>query len=216
VKCFALLSMVGWYMCFGDLAAAQDPSSLSETAGTIGVVTVEISDSLPPTMTVQATAVFDSPGYMHPRLERSTHKVPPEDGFLDYDFSATTPLRPSAGGPSVMGATDRLNNVATEARWIRGIRVHGVGEGIREVTLTDEQLARIAGFREFAGVSGKGSFDEALQDALGKLNEALGDSVVADGMATWQLGPVTGTVGGFAGLNEIKLVIYATRTPPWK
>jgi hypothetical protein len=56
---------------------------------------------------------------------------------------------------------------------------------------------------------------EALDAALNELGEALGEGGVADAMATWKIGEVTGESGGIAGFRMLKVTITASRTPEW-
>ncbi len=69
--------------------------------------------------------------------------------------------------------------------------------------------------REFVGLSRRGAFSEALDDALGKMGRAINEGGVRDGMAEWELRTISGRVGGFAGFNELSVSITAHRSPPW-
>jgi len=71
----------------------------------------------------------------------------------------------------------------------------------------------------FVGVSKRGSFEEALNDALRQLKQALSESGISDNEANWRLVEVTGRVGTIVGLNELRVTISAkfeTRNKPPK
>ena len=63
--------------------------------------------------------------------------------------------------------------------------------------------------KKFDGISNSGKFQEALDDALSKLDQAIADTGIADGMGRWQLKSVTGDRGGIAGFRNVKVTIRA-------
>lgn len=63
---------------------------------------------------------------------------------------------------------------------------------------------------EFVGISEQHSFQEALDDALKQLRQAMEDQGIADNQATWKVVEITGRVGGIAGFDELQVKISAT------
>ncbi len=201
-------------VCFGSTLAAQENQVSQNAVSQIDDCAVEVDVSIPPQLTVWARGNAQAGVHARPQLIRIESPTPPADGIQEYRLLAM----PATGSDATAGieATDRWSTVARDAPWIRGVRILGKGDGIREVLLDEDDLLRIASCREFDGVSQRGSFDEALQNALGKMNAAMADSRAVDGMVTWQLGPVSGRMGGFAGFHDLTVIIYAVRTPPWR
>src|SRR5262249_4616235 len=60
----------------------------------------------------------------------------------------------------------------------------------------------------FSGTSKKGDFSEALEAAIKAAFAAA--HVPPDGQAKWRMKEVSGVKGGFAGLNDLTVTIYAT------
>src|SRR5690606_25990055 len=80
------------------------------------------------------TAVGEVPtaGYSQPTLVKVTYIKAPEDGMQDYYLMAVPPDGPSAQVISQIVARDTLPSVPA---WMKGVRVHGVGEGVKEALL---------------------------------------------------------------------------------
>jgi len=69
------------------------------------------------------------------------------------------------------------------------------------------QDAKKGTVRTFVGESIKGSFEDALADALKKLNKVLNEGNVADALATWKIVEVTGIeLGGVGNLRRVDTV----------
>jgi hypothetical protein len=179
-------------------------------------VTVSITDDIPPVLKVSARGQVSLGGWTAPELIRVRNASPPEDGIQDFEFRAKPPEGAAITVISEISAATEWETVALDAPWLRGIRIHGEGDGVKEIRLDENQRTQLRSVRAFVGVSERRSLDEALADALGKLDQAMSEGPVADGMANWQMGRVQGTVGGIAGLDELRVTVYATRTPPWE
>jgi hypothetical protein len=87
-------------------------------------------ETAPPNLTVTATGQVSSGGFTKPTLLRATYVTPPEDGIQDYFLVAVPPSGPAIQVISEVKASDTWKGFRKEAPWIKGIRVHGVGEGI--------------------------------------------------------------------------------------
>lgn len=69
--------------------------------------------------------------------------------------------------------------------------------------------------RTYSGESDSGSLQDAISEALQKLEAALGEDGVRDASASWILAEVSGTYGGIANFNKVKAKIIAKRSPDW-
>jgi hypothetical protein len=189
--------------------------SAPETVPQILAAEISVTDAVPPVVTIHARGQVNSGGWSAPRLVKTAFGEIPADGIQDFEFIATPPSGPATAALQEIEAEFRWDTVLVDAPWLRGIRVHGADEAPKEVLLEPDQRAVLAKLRAFTGVSESGSFEGALEQALSQMNAASAEGGVADGMVTWVLGPVSGRVGGFAGFNELQVVIYVSRTPPW-
>ena len=80
------------------------------------------------------------------------------------------------------------------------------GEEGRRGAANERRLLR--GAREFSGVSGTGSYDDAYQDAIDQAKDAFGNAG-ADRIIDTEVISVTGEHGGVAGVNRLKVTIRA-------
>ncbi len=188
----------------------------AENVPEITEVSLHVTDTLPPVLEIRVKGKVGLGAYSNPRLKRIFLPVAPADGIQDFDFTATPPSGAAITVISEITASELWDSVVLDAPWLKGIRVRGRGTGVKEFQLADDQIARLRGVRAFIGVSESRSLDEAVRNGLSRLDQAMSEGPVADGMVNWQMGSVSGTVGGFAGIDELKVIIYATRTPPWE
>jgi hypothetical protein len=90
----------------------------------------EEQETAPPNLVVRAVGQVSSGGYAKPTLLRAIYATPPADGVQDYFLVAIPPSGPAIQVISEVKASDTWKGFRKEAPWIKGIRVHGVGEGI--------------------------------------------------------------------------------------
>jgi hypothetical protein len=69
--------------------------------------------------------------------------------------------------------------------------------------------------RTYLGESDEGHLQEALSNALQKLDAAIAEDGVRDASASWTLAEISGLYGGFAGFTKVKARIVAKRSPDW-
>lgn len=171
-------------------------------------------ESHPPNLVVTVTGEVPTAGYRHPTLRRATYVAAPADGVQDY-FLEFTP--PSGNAPQVISkveATNTWKGVGISTSWVKGIRVHGAGDGV--VVKMFSGADRSVHERKFVGQSMDGQLQEALDEALKQLDLALGDGGAADAQAKWTITEVSGLRGGLVHTNQVHVTITATRTPEWK
>ncbi len=64
------------------------------------------------------------------RLVRANYATPPEDGIQDYLLLAVPPSDAAAQVISEVQASDKWNDYAHAAPWLKGIRVHGIDDSV--------------------------------------------------------------------------------------
>ena len=208
----ALLILILANCCLNSLYAA-DPPAEPETVKKIKQVAIQVLATNPPQLFVAVSGEVPSGGFTDVTLTRVSYSKPPEDGIQDYYLKALPPTQPAIAVISEVKARDHWLGMPS---WVKGIRVHGVEEGVKEKLFKDVQQRARPRVRRFKGISNSGSYDEALKGALAKLNQALADDGVRDATATWKVSSVQGEVGGITGLNQLSVIIIANRQPAWK
>ena len=208
----ALLILILTNCCLNSLSAA-DPPVEPETVKKIKKVETQVLTTNPPQLFVAVSGEVPSGGFTDVTLTRVSYRKPPEDGIQDYYLKAVPPTQPAIAVISEVKARDRWVGMPF---WVKGIRVHGVDDGVKVVLFNEEQSKARPRVRRFKGTSNSGSYDEAIKAALAKLNKALADDGVRDATATWKVSSVQGEVGGITGLNQLSVIIIANRQPAWK
>ena len=208
----ALLILILTNCCLNSVYAA-DPPAEPETVKKIKQVKIQVLATNPPQLFVAVSGEVPGGGFTDVTLTRVSYSKPPEDGIQDYYLKALPPTQPAIAVISEVKARDRWLGMPS---WVKGIRIHGVEDGVKEKLFKDVQQKAHPRMRRFKGISNSGSYDEALKGALAKLNQALADDGVRDATATWKVSSVQGEVGGITGLNELSVVIVAKRQPAWK
>ena len=173
-------------------------------------VSHEIQKSQTPNLIVNVTGEVPTGGYTAARLLCIFNEQPPKDGIQAYILTAVPPSGPALTVISEVKASVTWKKLPS---WMKGIRVHGVKEGI--VVVKFEQTKPRFLHRRFSGISKEGSFEKALAAAVAKLNQALPEGGIADASASWKVDSTSGQVGGIADLNQITVTISAERQPPW-
>ena len=98
-------------------------------------IDIKIQTSDPPNLKLKVTGQVPTGGYTKPKLTRAIYIVPPADGVQDYFFSAVKPTGVVTQAITSIKAADTWKDYTKEAPWLKGIRVHGVGDGVKEVLL---------------------------------------------------------------------------------
>jgi hypothetical protein len=88
-----------------------------------------------PILVVTVQGEMPPKGYQEPQLTRRRYTQPPADGMQEYDFTAVTPDGVEKKIIKQPEATDKWVDYAHEAPWLKGVRIYGVADGIKEETL---------------------------------------------------------------------------------
>jgi hypothetical protein len=106
-----------------------------QTLHQITAVRCRIQQTTVPTLVVTAQGAIPAGGYQQATLSRRRYVQPPADGIQEYDFTAVTPDGVTTPARKPPEATDNWPNYAQEAAWLKGMRIYGVADGIKEETL---------------------------------------------------------------------------------
>jgi len=147
---------------FQNFACAQQKRINSVVVSTIKNVSYSIERSNPANLLVTLTATLPSGGYSDFVLSRAVYKKPPKDGIQDYYFQATPP-----SGPATQALIDKeaSNRWIAFPGWVTGVRIHGMGDGVRVRTITEQAPKPV----QIVGRSQSSNLNEALANALKKL-----------------------------------------------
>jgi hypothetical protein len=94
-------------------------------------IEIYILEKNPPDLSVQVTGEVPTGGYTHVKLIRVNHKTPPKDGIQEYRLVATPPDGPATQVISTVEASHVIENFTKNAPWIKGVRILGVGDGVK-------------------------------------------------------------------------------------
>lgn len=93
-------------------------------------VDVTIETTVPPNLSIQVRGEVPTGGFQAPKLVRVNYVIPPDDGIQDYFLYATPPAGLATQVISEVAATDLWESFSEEAPWLKGVRIHGAGEGV--------------------------------------------------------------------------------------
>lgn len=116
-------------MMAGTIPAAHGADS--EIVENITHVKVHFQLSQPPNLVVKATGEVPTAGYTGTHLLRVVYVQPPPDGIQDYFLMSRPPEDPAAQVVSTVTASNVYPQVTVAAPWLKGVRVHGVGDGVK-------------------------------------------------------------------------------------
>lgn len=109
----------------------DDPADARrETVRTILDAKLSVPRNAPGRIEIEATGEVPTAGWRNAKLERTVYKRPPKDGVQDYTLTAVRPNGPAATVISKVTAVDVWKQTPN---WLKGFRVHGVGDGVKEV-----------------------------------------------------------------------------------
>jgi hypothetical protein len=129
---FLLLAVgvsIGGY--FTPSARAQSRQILTHVTD----VRCTIQQQQQPLLVVTVQGEMPPKGYQEPQLTRRRYTQPPADGMQEYDFTAVTPDGVEKKIIKPPEATDKWADYAHAAPWLKGVRVYGVADGVKEETL---------------------------------------------------------------------------------
>ncbi|MDA8745975.1 tyrosinase family protein [Rubripirellula amarantea] len=111
------------------------PVATAETVANIRDAEVSFLTGIPFGIAVTATGEVRSAGFTDVRLNRAVFSIPPLDGYQVYELTATPPSGSAAQVVTPVSASNAWPFAERQAPWLRGIRVLGEGQGIKEVKL---------------------------------------------------------------------------------
>lgn len=115
------------------------------TVPDVKYVEFDVLKTNPPTLLVKVTGEVRSLGFTNPELTRATYVAPPKDGVQDYTLTAVPPKEAAGQAITEVSAEDAWKNFAKDAPWLKGIRIKGIGTGVKlvwikaDVTITNHQ-----------------------------------------------------------------------------
>ncbi|MBM3997920.1 MAG: hypothetical protein FJ297_00005 [Planctomycetes bacterium] len=126
---------VGGFLLSSDIAAGEDKEKgemKAEPRIVKKILKVEyVEEEInPPNLVVTVTGEVPTGGFNKAKLVRVTYVTPPEDGIQDYILFAVPPTGPVIQVISQVEAKDTWKGYTKEGPWIKGLRVHGVDDGV--------------------------------------------------------------------------------------
>jgi hypothetical protein len=146
-----LLMKLACILGLGLFLAIAQPSSLAQDEGAkkeprivkkILKVEFAVQEIAPPNLVVTVTGQVPTGGYQKAKLVRVRYETPPEDGIQDYILFAVPPAGFATQVISEVKGTDVWKGYTKEAPWLKGIRVHGIDDGVAVRRLTQGKSRR--------------------------------------------------------------------------
>jgi len=113
-----------------DFVDPPDPPAEPLLVTKIQQVDLKIETTAPPNLVIEVSGEVPTGGFRNPKLIRAKYVTPPEDGIQDFYLHATPPSGPATQVISEVKATHLWEGFSEEAPWLKGIRIHGTGEGV--------------------------------------------------------------------------------------
>lgn len=101
-----------------------------------------ILESKPPAISLQVFGEVRSGAYSDVRLTRTNHKNVPSQGIQDYTFTTCFTAGNNDQLVSEVFAEDVWKNYETDAPWLKGIRIKGVGDGEKIVWIKADVILK--------------------------------------------------------------------------
>jgi hypothetical protein len=125
-------------------AAAQepkeDPKPGPKRVAKILEATYQIETSQPPNLIVTVVGEVPTGGWTETQLLRRVYVTEPADGIWEYDLLSKPPEGFATQVISQVKASDRWEKIApAQMAKIKGIRVFGLGDGIKTVMFTKKR-----------------------------------------------------------------------------
>ncbi|MCX7700324.1 MAG: hypothetical protein N2039_05560 [Gemmataceae bacterium] len=107
---------------------SQEPTPQPRILNEIIDVKLAVRKKAPPELEVTVTAQTPTPGFTDVRLVRAVYRTPPKDGIQDYFLLATPP---EGIVIQVLSKTTAQDVWSDFPQWVKGVRIHGVGTGVK-------------------------------------------------------------------------------------
>jgi hypothetical protein len=112
-------------MMLGTTVQAAEPVTVPKV--------LKVSFDLKKGSVMEVTGEVPTGGYKEPKLIMVTYVKQPDDGIQDFNFVATKPDGIVTQAFAKISA--RYDWKGDVPRWVKGVRIHGTGEGIKTVKL---------------------------------------------------------------------------------
>ncbi len=148
IDSWACVASVLVTMLVGTVAAqGVGPDVVREVVEVEAKVVPGDPGSLQRALVVEARGRVPTAGFtdvrLLPAVDRAADALPPADGILDLVFLARPPAGPAAQVVSDVVATAVIPDFDPGLGWIKGVRVHGLGEGVIERQVPVERALRV-------------------------------------------------------------------------
>ncbi len=94
-----------------------------------------IQTSFPPNLQITAYGEVPTGGWSKVQLLRRQYVKPPSDGIWEYDLIA---LRPTGAAAQVKSKVRASNTWRNYDQAIKGVRIFGIGRGVKELKFEDQ------------------------------------------------------------------------------
>ena len=110
----------------------EEPKKVVQRVAKILDATYQIETSQPPNLIVGAVGEVPTGGWTETQLLRRVYVTDPRDGIWEYDLLSKPPEGMATQVIQQVKATDRWEKIpAEQLAKIKGIRVFGLGEGVK-------------------------------------------------------------------------------------
>ncbi len=109
------------------------PSINLHRVETIVAVDHAFIPTVPAHLSFKVTGQVSSSGWTEVQLLRREPATEPADGIWEYDLLAKPPVKPVPMSPTTIVATEYWQNI--DPTKVKGIRIFGVGQGVKEFLL---------------------------------------------------------------------------------
>lgn len=133
-----ILIALPFVLCLAVVAlAADDPKAAPKLVNRI--TNVDLKEEKGAALVVTATGEVPTGGYTKTSLQRVVYVTLPKDGIQDYKLMSTPPDGPAIQVISSVTAADTWKDFRKEAPWLKGVRIHGAGDGVMVKMLPEKK-----------------------------------------------------------------------------
>lgn len=141
IRLLPMLVILGAFAGWMEIDAVSSGAEKPERATVAKIISVRCAFQKrnPPNLVVTAIGQVSTTGFSEVRLQRVEHAKPPADGIQDYTLTAVPPAGIVAQVISQVEASDTWVDYRRDAPWLKGVRIHGVGDGTKVQMLMGDE-----------------------------------------------------------------------------